>query len=259
MQLCEAAVIIAFLDDSGSHDTRGLEPGSRVVAAAGFVMPGERCSDFARDWLTILQSFGVHEFHMKDFAQQHGEFEAWSSQRRDSLLSELAAIVHEYALINIGGLVLVRDYEAVVPASLKAEIGHPLCMAFAVCIEEFQSFLGEIQIRVRAPGEKIQIVFDRKPRYHERLMSILQRLKERDDRWDVLGGISFGSRLEVPQIQAADLIAYEFRKELDRMHYYEGRPRRRSMEALCARQNLVVGYMDAERLAEFVTRFAINS
>ncbi|MFZ0888690.1 MAG: DUF3800 domain-containing protein [Candidatus Binataceae bacterium] len=250
------AVIIAFLDDSGSHDERGLEPGSRVVATAGFVMLGERRPAFERDWSTILREFGVHEFHMKDFAHGHGEFQGWPQQRRDSLLGKLTAVVHEYALIGIGGLILVRDYEYVLPDWLKAEIGHPVCMAFAVCLEEFVRFLNGIEVRVRAPAEKIEIVFDRMPGYYEQLMGIHQRQKERDDRWDVLGGLRFGSRLEVPQIQAADLIVYEFRKELDRMHYDDGRPQRRSMEALRARQNLVVGYMDAERLTEFVRGLA---
>jgi hypothetical protein len=142
---------------------------------------------------------------------------------------------------------------------LKAAIVHPLYLAFAVCIEEFLRFLGQVEVRVRAPGEKIQIIFDRKPGYYERLSGILQEIKERADRWDLIDGLIFESR-EAPEIQAADLIAYEFRKELDRMQNPNptDRPRRKSMEALCARENLVVGYMDEERLAEFVTGFAIN-
>jgi hypothetical protein len=152
-------VIIAFLDDSGSHDAHGLEPGSSVVAAAGFVMLGERRTDFERDWLVALQKNGVREFHMKDFAHRHGEFEGWAPQRCDSLISELVAVVHAYALIYIGGLVLARDYQSVIPVSLKAEIVHPLCMSFAVCIEEFLRFLGQVEVRVRTPGEKIQILY----------------------------------------------------------------------------------------------------
>jgi len=80
----------------------------------------------------LCKKNGVHEFHMKDFAQRHGEFEEWSPQQRDSLISELIAVVHAYALIYIGGLVLARDYQSVIPVSLKSEIVHPLYMAFAV-------------------------------------------------------------------------------------------------------------------------------
>src|SRR5713226_1698698 len=108
-------VIVAFLDDSGSHDARGLEPGSRVVATAGFVTPEERCPAFERDWWKILGEFGVREFHMKDFAQGHGEFQRWPSHRRDSFVKRLAGVIHEYALIGIGGLILVRDYHSVLP------------------------------------------------------------------------------------------------------------------------------------------------
>jgi hypothetical protein len=53
--------------------------------------------------------------------------------------------------------------------------------------------------------------------------ALLSRRRERADRWDLIDGLTFDSR-DVPQIQAADLIAYEFRKELDRMHYLNGRP-----------------------------------
>lgn len=252
-------MIIAFLDDSGSHDAHGLEPGSNVVAAAGFVMLGERRSDFEKDWLAALKNNGAREFHMRDFAHRRGEFEGWPPQRSDSLISELVAVVHAYALIYVGGLVLVRDYQSIIPVSLKAEIVHPLCMAFAACIEEFLRFLGQGEVRVREPGEKIQIIFDRKPGYYERLSRILQELKTRADRFDLIDGLIFESR-EAPEIQAADLIAYEFRKELDRMQYPNPttRPRRKSMEALCARENIVAGYMDEERLAEFVTSFAIK-
>lgn len=92
-------VIIAFLDDSGSHDAHGLEPGSNVVAAAGFVMLGKRRSDFEKDWLAALKNNGAREFHTRDFAHRRGEFEVWPTQRSDSLISELVAVVQAYALI----------------------------------------------------------------------------------------------------------------------------------------------------------------
>jgi len=215
--------------------------------------------DFEKDWLAALQKNGAREFHMRDFAHRRGEFEGWPLQRRDSLISELVAVVQTYALIYIGGLVLVRDYQAIIPVQLKAEIVHPLNMAFAACMEEFLRFLGQVEVRVREPSEKIQIIFDRKLGYYKRLSRILQELKERADHWNLIDGLIFESR-ESPGIQAADLIAYEFRKELDRMQHPKptARPRRKSMEALRARENIVAGYMDEERLAEFVTSFAIK-
>jgi hypothetical protein len=94
--------------------------------------------------------------------------------------------------------------------------------------------------------------------YQARLIGIHQLIKRRDDRSDLLGALRFRARSELAQVQAADLIAYEFRKELDRICYDSRRPQRKSMEALCSRQNLVTGYMDAGRLAECAKSFETN-
>jgi hypothetical protein len=248
-------MIIAFLDDSGSHDGAGLQPGSRVVATAGFVMLGSRCPDFDHDWTAILAEFGVCEFHMRSFAHGRGEFERWPERRRNDLIKRLVAVIQEYALVAIGGLILVRDYQVILPEWVKTGIGHPVCMAFAVCLEEFVKFLNGMDVPIRAPGEKIKIVFDRMQPYHGRFIGIHQLIKRRDDHSDLLGDLIFHSRSELAQVQAADLIAYEFRKELDRICYDNRRPQRKSMEALCSRQNLVTGYMDADRLAKYAKSF----
>ena len=87
LRLCFAVwptMIITFLDDSGSHDGVGLRPDSRVVGTAGFVMLGERCPNFDRNWMAILAEFGVHEFHMRSFAHSRGEFEQWPAKMRDA-------------------------------------------------------------------------------------------------------------------------------------------------------------------------------
>jgi len=132
-------------------------------------------------------------------------------------------------------------------------------MAFAVCLEEFVRFLNGMDVPIRTLGEKIEIVFDRMPPYEGRFIALHQLIKRRDDRSDLLGELTFHSRSELAQVQAADLIAYEFRKELDRIYYENRRPQRKSIEALCSRQNLVTGYMDADRLAQYAKRFEINA
>jgi hypothetical protein len=69
----------------------------------------------------------------------------------DDLIKRLIAIIQEYALVTIGGLILVKDYQLALPGWVKNGIGHPVCMAFAVCLEEFIRFLNGMDAPIRAP------------------------------------------------------------------------------------------------------------
>ncbi len=235
------------MDESGTHDAKRALPGSEVAAIAGYVSKRRYWVRFQRAWRKTLKSYGVHTFHMSEYAHGRGEFEGWSKDKRDSFLKALSRVIDEHKLFGVGGLISVREYESLLPDWAKLEVRHPYYFCFAVLMKTFRDYYHHI------PPGTIDFVFDRRPESQHVVEEMFEHLKDRNPlHGQRLGKITFDSKERFLPLQAADLLVYEVRRYGSDRFYGSSRPTRKSMEALMVRRDLVVGYYDADDLRAYV-------
>jgi len=208
----------AYFDESG-HPSEDIP-----LAVAGCVATCEAWREFESDWLRVLKDHGVSWFHAVDLEHAHGEFAAGGGdrQRRERLLDALIQVVGRHALPPVGCLVPtheVRRLRSRRPRGKKSEsaeerlvreaeelFADPYCCALAYCMktaaEQF-ALPRDVLLHV------VLAFRDKTVGKAERLWAIAQEISPFRDR---MAGLTTGRGQDprrLPQLQAADLIAYE--------------------------------------------------
>lgn len=241
--------LVAYLDESGTHDPRGAEPSSEYAVIAGYVAEDKEWKHFNRAWRKVLRAYDARIFHMKDYAHSRGEFQGWSKVKRDSFCIALTDAIHGHALFGLGGLVLIRDYDTIVPEALKHEIRHPWYFCFSVLMRGIRQ-----SYKYLRPG-RIRFVFDRNYEFQSTATEMFHRLKGYNpEHAERLDEIRFLPKDNIPALQAADFLAWEVRRYADHKFSHSMRPIRKSMEALTRGNRLLVGYYDADQFHDYVAR-----
>ena len=240
-------MLIAYMDESGTHDPTGLQKGAEVACIAGYVSTYKRWVKFQREWRDVLKKFGITSFHMSEYAHGIGGFVGWSKRKRDALAVELIEVIHEHTLFGLGGLISVRDYDTVLPPYIKAEVGHPYYFCMAVLMRTLAQFDHLI------PEDKINFVFEQNLGFQGNAQQIFNGLRLHNPIHNRrLGNISFEPKGTLKPLEAADFVAYETRRYGADQFYGSSRPTRKSLEALSKEHNIIVGYYDADNLREHV-------
>jgi hypothetical protein len=151
------AVLVAYMDESGTHDPTGMQDGSSVAGIAGYISTYKAWIRFQRKWVKALKHYRVRgRFHMKEYVAQHGEFEGWFPAKRKSLMAALCGVIDEHKLFGLGGIVSVKEYDSILPEWAKAEVKHPYYFCFAVLMKSLAQWSDHL------PSGQIDFVFDRK-------------------------------------------------------------------------------------------------
>lgn len=227
------------------------EGDSNVYMLAGFMSDVEGWATFEVEWQTALNDFGIPAFHMTDFDSCWGVFKGWTPDdpRRVPLLTTLLGIIERNTVASVGYGVSQLMYERVVPQKVDEAVGGaPYFFAFlnlVLATEALMDDLAKSQPSL-AGLQTIHVPSDWKMLY------ILARgdkgAQTVVNTWmsDVEGARSsrIDSRVEGvyiptdnakhPMLQAADILAFEGRKQVALHLGQHGRPQRRSFTALDA-------------------------
>src|SRR5208282_410852 len=242
------AVLIAYMDESGTHDEAGIEPGADVAAVAGYISTHKGWVRFQKHWRKVLRRYGIHAMHMRDYAHYQGEFAGWSEDRRRSLMIALIAVIDECKLFALGGVVSVKEYAAILPDWAKAEIKHPFYFAVAVMLKSLAQWSADL------PGGRIDFVFDRKEGFQSVTQQMFDMLREfHPVHAERLGELNFRASAVFRPLQAADLLVYEVRLHASKLLAASTlRPMRESMRALLKDSDIIIGRADADYLRAHV-------
>ena len=241
-------MLIAYMDESGDHDRLGKEPGSEIAVIAGYVATKDQWLRFEWRWNNVLTKFGVRVFHASECAHRKNEFSGWSDEKRTDFHVQLARVINENILVGIGGVVLLSDYNSVLPDWAKGEVKHPYYFCFAVMMRTLRQFREGF-----LPAEPIDFVFDRKKSFEGVLSDMFNNLRDNSpNHRGRLGEVSFRAKDEVIQLQAADYLAYEVRRYAADQFIGSARPTRKTMESLMSDRHLAVGFYDAESFERHV-------
>jgi len=104
--------LICFADESGTHDTLGLEPGSQVAGVVGYLSWDTKWATFCGQWQEVLSCYGVKVFHYADLANKKEPYCDWPPEKIEKFIRKLIPIARNNTIMGIGGLVSVQDYNA---------------------------------------------------------------------------------------------------------------------------------------------------
>lgn len=200
-------MIYAYFDDSGKED----DPSNRHICMAGYMGFDEAWDDFEADWRQLLLKHGISWIHMKEIIPLQGEYKnlGWDTAKRDAVLFDFIEIIKDSPFVGFGVGVDTEAW-ALVPEEEKKKAGnaHDFC---------FQRIMRGVIDRLEkaAPNDLLQVVFDRDQSVANRRFHLFSRIHESDPRATVyLQSIAFANPKLMLALQAADLLAWETRKEL---------------------------------------------
>jgi hypothetical protein len=218
--------LIAYADDSGTHDKTGVKPGARECIVAGYVAPAEDWKQFRLAWKAKLDQFNADYFHFYEVATasrvirgtiktpsnyEKNPFKKWSVEKIDRFLIELSAIAGGGNRHVTGSFVNTDRYHAAKRAGDLPEEADPYEHAlehyFASVLDTIHTFR---PVWKRTP---ICFVFDQsdKPDWKKAISEVFGRYKAKYSQFREFCLEDKKHSLHTP-LQAADMWSFRARQ-----------------------------------------------
>jgi hypothetical protein len=236
------------MDESGTHNE------SNFASLAGYVDRSDSWAKFENDWKAVLAQYRVNEFHMTDFESRYEEFD-WRNywflpdkELRNPFMADIIRAIDPPRRLRVGCTISLRDYREIIPERFHKEY-NPYYFLFAKCIEQ----LWRVSFLMLPPGEQLAFVFDEKIGFEGRSNAIFLALKDHFQYSEKMGAKVFESSRKFVPLQAADLVAFEYRKYGEMLAHGIDRPVRWPMLQLCKGRGLM-RHIRAQSLRDWVAR-----
>jgi len=211
-------VIRAYFDDSGSE---GLPSGSHVCLA-GYLADDHYWVTFNRLWRHQLARHGIGCVHMKDLIPLQGEYKSLGldTTKRDQVIGDFIRVIQYSELIGFGVAVDAAAWREARKQSPKSVNAQMFCFArlFRLVVE---------RMKKSAEREWLNVHFDSNPEFGAQRLRLFDEIRRTDEsaRW-FFPSITFADMRTYLPLQAADILAWESRKELlQKAGGYESTPR----------------------------------
>ena len=199
-------MIRAYFDDSGSESL----PSSTHVCLAGYLADDHYWITFNRLWRHQLARHGISCIHMKDLIPLQGEYRTlgWDTAKRDQVIRDFVGVIRYSELIGFGVAVDAVAWREARKRSPKSFNAQMFCFArlFRLVVE---------RMKKSAPREWLNVHFDSNPEFGAQRLKLFDEIRrtDRDAAW-LLSSITFADMKTYLPLQAADMLAWESRKEL---------------------------------------------
>jgi hypothetical protein len=259
--------LVAFADETGTHDATGQQRGAEVAGVMGYVSRQEDWEHFNDEWQSVLNPNGVEVFHMSEFVDKLNgpkdpdwPYHGWDDTRRDSFIRALIGVALDHAWFAVGGFLNVRDYDTVSPDWLKIDNDHPYYFCFQLFFDALLPLIEQTSEPQLPPEEQIAFFFDQHRQFEDQATKAFHLIKALRDTKDRFGTISFATKRKYKPLQAADMLAYIVRQAQAR-RIREGRQQsgqfdvlpRSWEELITSKRNVAVAYYDASNLPKIIT------
>jgi len=230
------AIIHGVFDEAGKFNDHN------IVSICGWISRLEHWEVFGLDWSRAMDQAQIAELHTTEFMDLHGQYfelrDKWgehADNKKYEVLSHCVDIIRKNAEHGIGVAIDAKHLRLMTQKD-RDKIGNdPFYMAF-------QEVLNQAMVHVEAFAKSsglnvgLGLIFDQDERQSLEAVKLLNKIKkERKDIRDRITGICFCDRRKYNPIQAADFIAYEAKKELERRIYSPHKPISPWFDALSCR------------------------
>lgn len=204
---CHMAILRAYFDDSGDED----DPQILATSLCGYIGKLDNWQYFEDEWQKTLKKHDVPYLHMKEFAHFKKHFAKYKEDiaGRDSLLIDLIKVIQDSHLEGITTSVDLNDLRDFNQGNTNDELvnGYSLNLYTAMWI-----------ISNCWPKTNIEIFLDKTNDVHKKI-DIATKYAKADKNYHDDGYLHIFplnkqlSFIDILPLQAADLIAYEVRKD----------------------------------------------
>ena len=248
------AMFTVYCDETGTDDK------NRVAAVCGYIGQAVEWKRFGREWSRVLRRYKVEIMHRSHLETWHGEFTAeqgWEPLRRNSFLSELHPIIKAHTKVGIGSAVIKKDFDEVMPDSLKKRFGGVYGWCAYGCIAHARNWCRQ---QTGGQPHPMDWIFEDRDGTGQ-VKDMFDFLKTRPDfkKEFRIGPLTFGDKILCP-LQAADTIAYEIFKQIENQILDRGKKHdiRFSAKDLIRATDLpYLKYWNKPRLQEWVENWRI--
>lgn len=213
----------------GWFDESGKLADSDYVVFAGFIGKPASWNEFSFQWTKRLRAGArkVPYLHTVDAMSLRGAiWKNWNSRDRDTLLIDLAKILHAHVPHGIVAHCVVNDFR--VHTILKEKLGNPHYAAFEACM------MGLLEYS-RSGRDDLHIITDDEEKYGVECYKLLNKLKIRHPKVrNLISGFCLNDDRKFPPLQAADLWSYFHRQELVRLKNTPNEPQHPVYAALAS-------------------------
>lgn len=192
-------------------DESGKQGDSDHVVFAGFYATSEQWDLFSHEWNGKLRKHGLTYWRTSKAAQLAGEFKKFRGRRRDlkNLTVSLVETICQYAWGATASSISMADYRAL-SDDTRARFKDPLYCAFEA---DIKSLVGGEGVE---PLDRFNLLCDDSDEYSGDCLRVYRELRKLEPSLaDKIGSLCFVNDQTYPPIQAADLIAFCRRKELE--------------------------------------------
>lgn len=199
-------VFEAYFDDSGKES----DPSHRFIVMAGYIAIDSVWHQFQQVWSHLLAKHGLPHLHMRTIMGD-AKARGWDQAKLNSVLSEFIMATKIGPGVLGFGVAVDADSWRALPPEERNLYGDAQEFCFERTIE---LVLSRLKFSSQIPP-MIRMTFDQDFEYAGRRISILNKLKRRSEafRTKVLD-ISFGNSDFFFPLQAADMLAWETRRQL---------------------------------------------
>ena len=233
----------AFFDESGSHD------GSPILCVAGYVFRKNEAIKLGHEWRKVLRWKKLPYFHMVDCAHGNGPFANLTKDERISVQTKLIEVIKRYAIQGIAITVNPVEYER---CAKRLPYKRGLYdNAYAFCAQVIMTGVSVFIERNPRIG-KMAYFFEAGHRSAPQADEIMRTMFAQPaikQQFRYTAHV-FVEKQDSPQIQAADLLAWQW--YTDRRHESEGRPRRKDCASLLQLHHNAV-HIDSNELDRIAT------
>jgi hypothetical protein len=234
-----ASLYEVYFDESGTHVD------SEAAVVAGFVSNTTEWITFSQKWQQVLTGSHLDYFRMSEFENRRGQFSGWTENAKRDLLNKLLPIIDDHTILSMGCIVLKQSVDSLVSDVVKRICGDAYGLAALGCWRHLGHILQgadawvDCSMEAGAKGSgALKSIFEEDSKIPEwRSNHRIQSLYFRDKRM-------------FPQLQAADILAYELYKQSARQFGSETRAVRYPLQALGSMKHLWV-YLNEACLREY--------
>lgn len=213
----------AFFDESGSHD------GAPILCVAGYIFRKSEAIKLGHEWRKVLRWKKLPYFHMVECAHGNGPFANLTKDERIAVGIKLIEAIKRHAVQGIAITVDPVEY-ATFPGRLRTKPGL-YDNAYAFCAQVIMTGVSvflERNPRIGKMAYFFEAGHQSRPQADEIMRTMFaQPAIKQQFRY---AGHAFVEKAQAPQLQAADLLAWQW--YTDRRHQREGRPRRKDCASL---------------------------
>jgi hypothetical protein len=193
-------VLIAHLDETGHSGD------SDYVGVAGIIARSEEWESFDGAWNDLLVEYSVQCLHMREIAHCRGQFSGWSEAQRRGFLGDALALVRKLNGMVVGSMLPMGIWHNTLTSRQRKGLVDPYfpCLQEVLTTIAIKATVGQVKSKV-VVASNTEFAF-KADKWREALQTQAAFAASVDPDW------RFASASDIPGLQVADLVAYEFLK-----------------------------------------------